>query len=226
MNILAIDTATEVLSIALLSEGGKWYAEIDSGPRHSELIMDSIDNLFKLSGLNKGDLNLIACMEGPGSFTGLRIGFSTAKGLSMAHNIPMTAIPTLDCMAYSQSSFQGLILVLIDAKKACFFAAFYRGNKRLTDYLDIPTDNLLDKIKEIRVSPDEKIILTGPGSELFISGIQGDFSANNMHISPDFKRGRAWELLEISKSTKIEYRDGINSNPLYLRKSDAELKSG
>ena len=221
MNIMALDTATEVFSAALTTETGTWYSEIDAGSRHSELLMECIDGLFKLASLAPADLKLIACMKGPGSFTGLRIGFSTAKGLALALGIPLVSVPTLDCMAYSLSAWPGIILPVIDAKKACFFSALYRGSKRLTDYSDLPPENIIDMAEKAMLSPDEPIVLTGSGADLFFSRLAPHYSLKHIVVSQEFKRGRARELLEIAKNVKIE--DSLNSGPIYLRKSDAEL---
>ena len=223
MNILAVDTATELLSAALLTKNGSWYIEINAGTRHSELLMDSVESLFKLASIAPSDLNLIACMKGPGSFTGLRIGFSTAKGLSMALGIPLLSIPTLDCMAHSVSFLPGLIIPLIDAKKNCFFSALYRKNTRLTDYYDINIEDLLCKIEKERLSKEEPIILTGTGAKIFLSRLPPEYDKKNLITSPESSRGRAWELLEMVKSTRIDSVEGNDNNPIYLRKSDAEL---
>jgi tRNA threonylcarbamoyladenosine biosynthesis protein TsaB len=127
MRILALDTSDQVLSVALDTENGVFCAEIDAGTRHSELLMECIDGLFKTAGLAPRELDLVACMKGPGSFTGLRIGYATAKGLCMALGIRLAAVPTLDCLAYALSIWPGIVIPAIDAKKGCFFSSFYRG---------------------------------------------------------------------------------------------------
>ena len=223
MNILALDTATGVFSAALLTETGTWYTEINAGSRHSELLMECIDGLFKLASLAPADLKLVTCMKGPGSFTGLRIGFSTAKGLSMAQGIPLVSVPTLDCMAHSLSIWPGIIIPLIDAKKGCFFSALYRGSLRLTNYFDLPPENITDEAEKTKLFADEPIILTGPGADLFFSRLPPHSPFEHVVVSPESKRGKAWELLEIAKSAKIEDMGEIDSGPIYLRKSDAEL---
>ena len=229
MNILALDTATEVFSVALSTEAGNWYTEIDCGsgagrlPRHSELLMECVDGLFKLAMFTPKELNRIACMKGPGSFTGLRIGFSTAKGLAMALGIPLIPVPTLDCIAATLSIWPGIIVPLIDAKKGAFFSALYRGHTRLTDYLDISPENLALRIEKARISTEEKIVLTGPGADLFFSNLPSILCNDKIVVSGESKSGRARELLKMAKSIKIKNGMGFSSDPLYIRKSDAEL---
>jgi tRNA threonylcarbamoyladenosine biosynthesis protein TsaB len=221
LNILALDTSGSVLSAALSSPGGLRYIEIDAGSRHSELLVGLIDTLFKSAGMKPKDLEAVACMKGPGSFTGLRIGYAAAKGLSLALGIPLAAVPTLDCMAYPHSAWPGLVLPSLDAKKGRFFTAFYREGQRLGDYLDAPPEAISGMLETFRAGREEKVILTGPGGELLFSKLP---SPGGLAVDPSSKRGRAFELLDkLRKNTILNYKEDEYSGPLYLRKSDAEL---
>jgi tRNA threonylcarbamoyladenosine biosynthesis protein TsaB len=223
MNILALDTAGSILSAALSSPDGIRHVEIDAGSRHSELLMELIDWLFKSAGLKKEDLELAACMKGPGSFTGLRIAYAAAKGLSLALDIPMAAVPTLDCMAYPLSVWPGLVIPCMDAKKHCFYAALYRSGERLTDYLDASPEALGEAIFAGRTGPDEPVILCGQGAEMLFSLLAGHLK-EKISIFPPFRGGNSTDLLEILKKNDIlKYKEDGFSGPLYLRKSDAEL---
>jgi tRNA threonylcarbamoyladenosine biosynthesis protein TsaB len=223
LNILAIDTADKALSVALAGETGVWYTEVDAGSRHSELLMECVDGLCKSASLSPKDLSLVACMKGPGSFTGLRIGFSSAKGLALSLGIPLIAIPTLDCLAYPFSVWAGLVIPAMDAKKSCFFAALYRGGEKLSDYIDAPPKTLAKMIETRRISCDEQIILTGSGADILFSCLTEHISLEHTMVDPLFQRGKGRELLEIAKSIIINDNDDIDSGPVYLRKSDAEL---
>jgi tRNA threonylcarbamoyladenosine biosynthesis protein TsaB len=191
--------------------------------------MELIDRLFKTASIKQEDLEAAACMKGPGSFTGLRIGFSAAKGLSLALSIPLAAVPTLDCMAYNLSVWPGMVLAVMDAKKGCFFAAFYRHGKRVSDYLDAPPALILGEWEALRLSPGEPLVLTGPGTPLLLEklenpGESGKTLGSSLFFrDPAFKRGRALELLEIIRQYDILSSEDVYSGPLYLRKSDAEL---
>ena len=223
MNILAIDTSTEVLSLALSCPGGIWQAEINAGVRHSELLMEWVDKIFKSSGIGSGDLELVVCMKGPGSFTGLRIGYAAAKGLSMALGIPLAAVPTLDCIAVPHSVWPGIILTVLDAKKSCFFAALYRNGKLLTDYLDEEPDSILS-VLESHMNLNEPVLVTGNGAELFLSKTGNQLTEKKISLDPIFSKGRSAEMLIILKQNDtLNYLEKINSGPFYIRKSDAEL---
>jgi len=222
VNILALDTSDRVLSVALSINSSSWYMEIDDGSRHSELLMECIDLLFKTADIKPDKLNSVVCMKGPGSFTGLRIGFSAAKGLAAALGLPVYSIPTLDCLAYHLSVWPGLVIPSIDAKKDCFFSALYQNGKPLTGYLDISPEELAGEI--LKVSPlSESIILTGSGAELLKTKISPLISHKQLLIDPEPGRGRARELIKITNSVNIKLENFIDSGPAYYRKSDAEL---
>jgi tRNA threonylcarbamoyladenosine biosynthesis protein TsaB len=229
MNILALDTSDSVISAALSFGGGTGHIEVDSGARHSELLMEIIDGLFKTASMKPEDLELVACMKGPGSFTGLRIGFATAKGLSLALGIPLAAVPTLDCMAHNLSAWPGIVLAVMDAKKDCFFAAFYRSGKLLSGYLDASPAMILGELKALSLSPGEPLAITGPGAPLLLEKLENLEEFKKTRSSPlffrdaAFRRGRSLELLEITRQYNIIRDDDLYSGPLYLRKSDAEL---
>jgi tRNA threonylcarbamoyladenosine biosynthesis protein TsaB len=243
LNILAIDTAHALLSAAVSGPGGIRYGESPlSEGSHSENLMPLIDSLITEAGLQREDLELVACMEGPGSFTGLRIGFAAAKGLSLALNIPLLPIPTLDCLAYPHSAWPGLVIPALDAKKKRFYTAIYRGEKRLTEYLDAEPDEIAGLLVGLRPAGAPALI-TGPDAPLLfeaLGGAQlpvsrsaaGETPREILILDPAHLRGAARELLEISqKKTIIVNKSTLepelfakdNAGPVYLRKSDAEL---
>ncbi|GHU57434.1 tRNA (adenosine(37)-N6)-threonylcarbamoyltransferase complex dimerization subunit type 1 TsaB [Spirochaetia bacterium] len=223
MNILAIDTAANVLSVALSAAEERWYLEADAGLRHSELLMDMVDTLLKQGGLKPADLDLAACMKGPGSFTGLRIGFSAAKGLALALGIPLIPIPTLDCMALNYSQWPGVVVPAINAKKGRFFTALYRGGEKIADDMDADHASIAACI-----SGEKSILLTGPDAALLRDELFKLLPAElraGIRVDPACRKGRAMELLELAQKGVAA---GINGNnffagPEYLRKSDAEL---
>jgi tRNA threonylcarbamoyladenosine biosynthesis protein TsaB len=237
VNILALDTATSILSAALNTEAGTWFFEADAGLRHSELLMGLIETLMNTSGLRREQVEAVVCMKGPGSFTGLRIGFSAAKGLALSLGIPFASVPTLDCMAAAASAWPGFVLPLIDAKQSCFFAALYRGGQRLSNVIDAGFPRILDMVCSAvsGASPDEQqVLLTGPGAELFYAGLNkqsfpeddAPFLPEGLFcLDPARRKGWAKEMLEIVKNVDIfnNVPDDIFSGPDYIRKSDAEL---
>lgn len=217
MKILAFDCAGPVLSAGLLS-GGDFFQTEAGGRRHSELIMDMAAFLLEIAGLFPGDLDLAACMRGPGSFTGIRIGFAAVKGAAAALGIPFVSVPTLDCAAWSYAAWPGVVLPVIDAKKNAFFAALYRAGAPITPYLDAGAETIAENLERLCVN-GERIFLTGPGAELLAPRLEKRFSGR-VFVDPACRRGRAWELIQIAKNATLE---NTGAGPLYIRKSDAEL---
>jgi len=230
MTILAIDTATDILSVALETQQGVWYMESDAGLHHSERLISMIDAILTQSNTKKEALSLLACMEGPGSFTGLRIGFATVKGMSAALNIPFIAIPTLDCMAYTWEAWPGSVIPVIDAKKNCYFWAIYNKDKRLTDYMDAPLTEVAPMI--IAHQTPFPLLVTGPDANRAKEIIEQALTTQEeQHLVVQdrwFRSGKAKELLALAKSKfTIKGRGSDESaGPVYLRKSDAELSRG
>jgi tRNA threonylcarbamoyladenosine biosynthesis protein TsaB len=221
MNILALDTAAEALSVALSAGGGLWYFEVAEGRRHGELLMGAIDRLLDSAGIGAADLDLTACMQGPGSFTGLRIAFAAAKGLSLSLGIPMVSVPTLDCMASPQASWPGLVIPAMDARKGRFYTALYRAGQRLGEYLDAAPAAIAAAIAAERRGT-EPALFTGPAGAQVREKLPPD--QNGFFVDPQGKQGRARELLDMAQKTgTLGGNEAVFSGPLYLRKSDAEL---
>jgi tRNA threonylcarbamoyladenosine biosynthesis protein TsaB len=231
MNILALDTACPVFSAALATDTGNWYFEADAGMRHSELLMELIDTLFKYAGLDPPALDFTVCMKGPGSFTGLRIGYAAAKGLALALSIPFAAVSTLDCIAFPHSAWPGIVVPVIDAKKTCFFSAFYRYGERISPYMDEKAEKIAEIFNELSEKETQKqentenVLLTGPGAEIALAVLSKLLPEIKLFTDPNGKKGRAYELLTIAKTRDLFNNDSIDifSGPDYLRKSDAEF---
>jgi tRNA threonylcarbamoyladenosine biosynthesis protein TsaB len=231
MNILAIDTATSLISVAVSSPDGIRQFEADAGPKHSDVLMEVIDYLLKASGLTPANLELAACMRGPGSFTGIRIGFAAAKGIALARGIPLIAAPTLDCIAAPAAVWPGIIVPAIDAKQRRFFAAVYRQNKRLTDFMDAGAEEIARAVSGCSAgeAAPPPVLVTGPDSALLaplLAGLPGD---TRIVRDPSSRKGWSRELLEFSRNEYMLKKDGGFSFeepvPVYLRKSDAEIKA-
>jgi tRNA threonylcarbamoyladenosine biosynthesis protein TsaB len=227
MNLLAIDTATDIFSVAIVcSKGDSHLLEVDAGLRHSELSMDSIDMLMRQAALKPEDLNGIVCMGGPGSFTGLRIGFSLAKGLACALGIPFAAVPTLDCMAWPFSALPGIVVPAIDAKKGAYFCALYQNGEKLTEDMDAtPREIIAVTTAAEQSSSPLPILLLGPGAPLLYEQLCAMNLQGGITWGKNLRWGNATTLLHIARETGI-ITQAINTaiGPEYIRKSDAELE--
>jgi tRNA threonylcarbamoyladenosine biosynthesis protein TsaB len=227
MKLLAIDSACSFLSVAVSCNQEIFYMETEAGIKQSEIIINFIDSLLKKASLKAADLDGVICMKGPGSFTGLRIGYSIAKGLALSLSIPFTAIPTLDCITWEKINNSGeaaeeTVLAVIQAGKNAFFSAFYKNGECVKPVADLHISQIIDEINSINET--EKIIITGPAADLIIASLPQKTGAR---ITFDkIKKGYARELISIAKKQKLLDGDvsyNLFSGPEYFRKTDAEI---
>jgi tRNA threonylcarbamoyladenosine biosynthesis protein TsaB len=220
MNLLAIDAACSVFSVAVSRGDDFFYTSTDAGMKHSEIVMDMINTQTEKAGLKPADLNGILCMGGPGSFTGLRIGFSTAKGIALSLCVPFVPIPTLECIAYSTG---GISLPVIQARKDAFFFALFEGGRRRSEDTDGDVSQIARIIRE-NMPDNEKITITGPAADTLLGALPGklkplcELTVKNANY--------AKELIRIAKDKNLFYNDNtafLFSGPEYIRKTDAEI---
>ncbi|GMO46383.1 MAG: tRNA (adenosine(37)-N6)-threonylcarbamoyltransferase complex dimerization subunit type 1 TsaB [Termitinemataceae bacterium] len=223
MTILALDTATEFFEAALGTQNGNFSFELDVGMRHSELLLEAVDHLLKISGTAKEDIDLFACFRGPGSFTGLRIGFAAVKGLCLALSKSYISVPTLDCIGEPFSGFEGIVVPVLDARQRRFYSALYRGGKKISDYLDVCGEDLSAIIAQ-NSSENCDIMLCGNAAQIALPLIRQNMECRRVFADPLCETGHANLMLKyIKKSNTIkEGMDDFSSSPLYIRKSDAE----
>ncbi|HUW39547.1 MAG TPA: tRNA (adenosine(37)-N6)-threonylcarbamoyltransferase complex dimerization subunit type 1 TsaB [Rectinemataceae bacterium] len=215
MKILAFDTSGDLLSVALRRDSLWAEASLDRGLRHAEQLMALVDFCFERAEMRSEDLDLVACMLGPGSFTGLRIGMATAKGMSLGLGKPFVAVPTLDCLAWGLDTYPGLVVPVMDGKKGRFYSALYRRGERLTDWLDVSPADLA-----ARLDAYDEVLFTGPDAEL-LEGLAGERSG--FRIDRRARTPAARALAEIGEGLFL--REGpspADAGPLYLRSSEAE----
>lgn len=165
MKLLAIDTSTDYLSLAVIKDGkaiAKFHKK--AAMRHSMLLVPMIDKLLKKSKLKVKEIDCFAISIGPGSFTGLRIGVTVVKGLAYALKKPVITVPTLDAIAMNAKKAKGIICVILDARKKKVYASLYRSDgeniKKLSPYLLLPLDDLLKKIRKY-----DKVLFLGDTEE-------------------------------------------------------------
>lgn len=153
MKILAFDTSTKFLSIALL-EDDKTAAEFheEAGIRHSEILVPTIKDMVKKANWETHDIDLIAIGVGPGSFTGLRIAVATVKGLAAVLQSKVIGVPTMDAMVMNFPAGKGRIAPLLDARKGKVYSCIYERSGgepvRISDYLLITAEELLNSLDQ------------------------------------------------------------------------------
>jgi tRNA threonylcarbamoyladenosine biosynthesis protein TsaB len=181
LKILAIDTSGVQAGAAVVTGNNSPYitaGEITLNARtgerswtHSEILMPAVEQLFKLTRLEPSDMDYVAYTNGPGSFTGLRIGAAAALGIARALNKPAIAVPTLDTLAYNILCSDCIIVPMLDARRGQVYTAVYSADKngrikRETEFLALPLEDFLNEYLTDKNKPvfflgdgaDEKII--------------------------------------------------------------------
>ena len=227
MIILSIDSSTPVAGIAV-SDGMQLLGEITLNTKntHSEKLMPLVKHLLDELALSVNDLDAIAVTQGPGSFTGLRIGMATAKGLAQGAGKKLIAVPTLDCLAQNLLHYPGIICPIMNAQKKQVYTAIYRSGRnkleRLSDYQAIAVEQLAVQLKELK----EDVWFVGDGVAAFADVFQellGDACrfADGHNILP---RAGALAMLAAERASEERFDDLYQAELIYIRKSEAEVQ--
>jgi len=223
VNLIAIDSCSSVLSIALSFGNETLYSETEEPMKHSELVIVMMDEAMKKASVEPSELHGVLCMGGPGSFTGLRIGYSIAKGLALSLSIPFFPVPTLECIAYSKKDHP-LVLAVLEARKNAYFYAFFKNNERISQDKDALGVQITEEIKSIIDTGTSPILLTGPGASLLYNSMP-EQTQNRISLDIQIK-GYARELIAIALNNNILKNDCekyLYSGPEYIRETDAQL---
>jgi tRNA threonylcarbamoyladenosine biosynthesis protein TsaB len=217
--VLALDTATDILSAALAAESREYLVEIDAGASYADRLFDAIDALFALARIEREALDLVLCMKGPGAWTGLRIGFSTAQGLAFALGKPAAALPTLDSIAFPHRGFDGVVLPALDAKQGKFFCALYEHGALCGGYRDASPHEIAAALP-----PDRPALLTGPDAPALFAALSTLMPDAPFVLDSPRRRGYAAALLRLAQETPglLDAPPAQTRELLYLRASDAE----
>ena len=221
MNILSIDTSSSVLSVALKKGGETAEVNFKKGLHHAENLIPLSDKLFRKLKLLPQKVDLIACGIGPGSFTGLRIGISAAKGLAIGLNTKVAAMSSLDLIASHAHIQNGILAVLLDARRERFYTAIYEFQNGIPKK-KLLKDSLLtfDELRKYLVPVTHA---TGDGVRLFSDQIQAAVKHEIVFLSEKFWYPRAASAFDILKRQKKIKTVALNAlKPAYMRLTEAE----
>ena len=219
MKILAIDASGTVASAAIVNED-KVIAEytVNYKITHSQTLMPMTESILKITETQLKDIDYIACACGPGSFTGLRIGAASVKGLALGLDKKIIPIPTLDAIAYNLYPTSSLIVPIMDARRNQVYTSIYsctKGFERLCDHIACDIDDIISQA----LSLSDDIIFLGDGvpvykEKLMIPGISLAPVHSNMQ--------RAAVLGALALQNTDKAIEGKDLELMYLRKSQAE----
>lgn len=226
MKILGIDTSTQVASVAVMDENvviGEFT--INTKKTHSQKIMPMVENLLFDLDMDISDLDRIAVANGPGSFTGVRIGVTVAKGLAHAHNTEIVTMSTLAAMAFNYMDSDYIVCPLIDARRDQVYSAIYtfEDNKpevKLKDDI-IMMDDLIEKLKIEVENSSKKVVILGDCVDKFADRLEEALPGKLVLSSPSQRitRGSSVASASMYVGDKTNYNDAkVN----YLRVTEAE----
>lgn len=216
MKILAIESSAKAASVCI-AEDGKILAEafLNCGLTHSVTIMPSVEWLLNTASLTIEDIDRIAITEGPGSFTGLRIGMAAVKGLAWSRDIPCVGVSTLEAAACGVAHVDGIICAVMDARAGQVYNALFKAeNGRLTRLCDDRAIKISELLEEL--SEKENILVCGDGTEVFMKEAGESFRAAPEHIR--YQRASSVAFIAMERDT-VSAR---TLSPEYIRLPQAE----
>ena len=225
MKILALDSSGIVASVAVV-EDDTLLAEytVNYKKTHSQTLLPMLDEIVKMTELELESVDAIAVAAGPGSFTGLRIGSATAKGLGLALKKPLVAVPTVDALAYNLYDAQGLICPIMDARRKQVYTGIYRFEEHqlmtLKEQWAAPIEELLEELNQ----RGEMVIFLGDGVPVFRELIAEKLQVPYSFAPAYMHRQRAAVVgsLGICYYREGKFETAAEHKPDYLRISQAE----
>ena len=224
MLILAFETTAKAGSVALL-EDNRLLAESyqNTGLTHSQTLMVMAEDMLKAAGKSMADVTAVAVAEGPGSFTGVRIGVAAAKGLAWGGELPCYGVSTLESMALTLGAYQGYVCPVMDARRSQVYNALFYVNsgvmERVREDRAIALSDLAEELKALK----EPIFLVGDGSNLTYNTLRD--SIPSLVLPPEHRMHQRAGGVALAAAKKIaagDPGDAAAMVPNYLRLSQAE----
>lgn len=225
MKILAIDSSGMVASVAVISEDtllGEYT--IHHKKTHSQTLLPMVDELVQMIELELGEIDAIAIAAGPGSFTGLRIGSATAKGLAFSLNKPILSVPTLEAIAYNLYGVTKVVCPMMDARNNQVFTGLYKFDEEGFCTILEQTPMTLDHLIQVINEKNEEVIFLGDGVSVYKEQLEQKLTVKHWYAPVHLLRQRAGAVAALGyEYYKKGNVDTANSHvPEYLRLSQAE----
>lgn len=225
MRILAIDSSSMVATVAITTDGilNAEYT-INHKKTHSQTLLPMIAEIVKMIEIDMDSIDAVAITGGPGSYTGLRIGSATAKGIGLALNKPIINVPTMDALAYNLYSSQYVICPIMDARRGQVYTGIYKFEetemKTIKPQCIMMIDELIKELDTIK----ESVMFLGDGVDVHNQLIDDIMDTKHYYAPASMNRHKASTLGTIAE---IYYKNGKTETakehkPEYLRLSQAE----
>lgn len=226
MKILAFDSSGLVASVAIVQDDNL-IAEYTTNYKktHSQTLLPMLDEVVRMTETDKKSFDLLAVAAGPGSFTGLRIGSATVKGLALAWDIPVVAVSTLEALAYNAWGSRRIICPIMDARRRQVYTGLYRFDK--DDKIEVLMDQVpmdIDELIEVLGDRGEEVLFVGDGIDVYADTIRQKMTVPFSFAPAHMNKQRAGSVAVAAKKRYEEgiYTSGDDFAPEYLRQSQAE----
>lgn len=228
MLILALDSTALVGSVALC-DNQKLISEItvNTGHTHSETLLPMVESLLSICGYTVDDIDLFACTTGPGSFTGVRIGVATIKGLAYGRGKPCVGVSTLDALAYNAIMCNGLLCPVMNARRMQVYNATFTCQDGVMTRLCPDRALAISELGEEIIHTDVPVYLTGDGADLVYHALTQNNPAwaDKLVLLPErIKHQSGYSVAQIAWRMALEGQTTTDAalSPIYLRPSQAE----
>ncbi|MBW5398807.1 tRNA (adenosine(37)-N6)-threonylcarbamoyltransferase complex dimerization subunit type 1 TsaB [Brachyspira pilosicoli] len=225
-NILAFDTVSSSFSIALKKDNNIIEVNKENIKNHNEELLPILNSFLEENKISLNEINCIVIGIGPGSFTAIRIAFSTIKTICYAKNIPIIGASSLETLYQNIVSYNGIKLSMIDARKGSIYTNIYKDNNKIKENLDLTYEEAVNLIKDIS-NKDDTITLCGDGfsknEDYFLEKLQ-EYKLNKLDNSYNIIKASNSILISEERYNKRQFDNIFSLNPLYIRKSEAENK--
>ena len=231
MRILGLDSSGLVASVAVVEDDGKnsnLLAEytVNYKKTHSQTLLPMLDEIVRMTELDPDTIDAIAVAAGPGSFTGLRIGSATAKGLGLAWNKPLVSIPTVDALAYNLYGTDSVICPLMDARRNQVYTGIYEFHEGKLSVIEPQMAVGIEEIARKLCALERKVIFLGDGVPVFREALTERLMAGReISFAPahlNKQRAGAVAALAVSYVREGRTESAAAHRPDYLRLSQAD----
>lgn len=225
MRILGIESASLTASVAVITDD-QMTAEYTMTHKktHSQTLLPMIQEIVDMAEIDLKSIDAIAVSAGPGSFTGLRIGSATAKGLAMALKLPIVSVPTVDAMAYQCWRADCLICPIMDARRGQVYTGIYEFNDGIFQVYLEQTAMEIERLMEQLNQMSRTVLFLGDGVAVYKENIK-KLATVKVEFAPAFmgrQRAGAVATLGMKYFKEGIYEDASIHTPVYLRQSSAE----
>lgn len=223
MKILALETSCDIASVALLEDNNLILELKETSPKnHSEALMPLISRLLTETKCSLNDIDLFACDNGPGSFTGIRIGLSTVKAFCDVKNKPCVSVSSLEALAYTNLTKNGIICSMIDAKHSnIYFGMFEVNDKHFEKICDFGFSNIDDFLHKLN-SLKKKIFFVGNCGILYKDMIKSYLKNDVCFLEDTLVSSKYVGLSAFDKYNAGDFTDSFGLSALYIKRSSAE----